>query len=118
MALSIGCGGASTRALDAAHCTFDIVCIQIRQFDLGNLPDFITPDLGDTLGLYKGMADSTPVTAAELAARIWESGYDRLKAPVRRVDTPDVPVPYNKAMEEVSSPSESRIAEAIRAVTR
>jgi pyruvate dehydrogenase E1 component beta subunit len=52
--------------------------------------------------------------AAELAARIWESGYDKLKAPVRRVDTLDVPVPYNKAMEEFISPSESRIAEAIR----
>ena len=54
--------------------------------------------------------------ASELAARVWESGYDKLKAPVRRVDTPDVPVPYNKAMEEFISPSESRIAEAIRAV--
>ncbi len=54
--------------------------------------------------------------AAELAARIWESGYDKLKAPVRRVATLDVPVPYNKAMEEFISPSEPRIAEAIRAV--
>lgn len=56
--------------------------------------------------------------AAELAARIWESGYDRLKAPVRRVDTADVPIPYNKAMEEFISPSESRIAEAVRALVR
>ena len=56
--------------------------------------------------------------AAELAARIWEVGYDKLKSPVRRVDTLDVPVPYNKAMEEFISPSESRIAEAIRAAMR
>jgi pyruvate/2-oxoglutarate/acetoin dehydrogenase E1 component len=56
--------------------------------------------------------------ASELAARIWESGYDKLKAPVRRVATLDVPVPYNKAMEEFISPSEARIAEAIRAVMR
>ena len=55
---------------------------------------------------------------AELAARIWEAGYDKLKAPVRRVDTLDAPVPYNKAMEEFISPSESRIAEAIHAVMR
>ena len=53
--------------------------------------------------------------ASELAARIWESGYDKLKAPVRRVATLDVPVPYNKALEEFISPSESRIVEAIRA---
>ena len=56
--------------------------------------------------------------ASELAARIWESGYDKLKSPVRRVATLDVPVPYNKAMEEFISPSESRIAEAIRAAIR
>jgi pyruvate/2-oxoglutarate/acetoin dehydrogenase E1 component len=53
--------------------------------------------------------------ASELAVRIWESGYDKLKSPVRRVATLDVPVPYNKAMEEFISPSESRLAEAIRA---
>jgi pyruvate/2-oxoglutarate/acetoin dehydrogenase E1 component len=34
------------------------------------------------------------------------------------VATLDVPVPYNKAMEEFISPSESRIAEAIRAAMR
>jgi pyruvate/2-oxoglutarate/acetoin dehydrogenase E1 component len=56
--------------------------------------------------------------AAELAARIWEAGYDKLKSPVRRVATLDVPVPYNKTLEEFISPSESRIIEAIRAVMR
>jgi pyruvate/2-oxoglutarate/acetoin dehydrogenase E1 component len=56
--------------------------------------------------------------AAELAARIWEAGYDKLKAPVRRVATLDVPVPYNKNLEEFISPSESRIIEAIRDMMR
>lgn len=56
--------------------------------------------------------------ASELAARIWEAGYDKLKAPVRRVATLDVPIPYNKTLEEFVSPSESRIVEAIRAVMR
>jgi pyruvate/2-oxoglutarate/acetoin dehydrogenase E1 component len=54
--------------------------------------------------------------SAELAARIWEAGYDKLKAPLRRVATLDVPVPYNKRLEEFISPSESRIIEAIRGV--
>ena len=56
--------------------------------------------------------------SAELAARIWEAGYDKLKAPLRRVATLDVPVPYNKNLEEFISPSESRIVEAIRDVLR
>lgn len=56
--------------------------------------------------------------AAELAARIGEAGFDKLKAPIRRVATLDVPVPYSERLEEFISPSESRINEAIHAVVR
>jgi acetoin:2,6-dichlorophenolindophenol oxidoreductase subunit beta len=56
--------------------------------------------------------------AAELAARIGEAGFDKLKAPVRRVTTLDVPVPFSRTLEDFISPSEARVAEAIRAVTR
>lgn len=56
--------------------------------------------------------------AAELAARIAEAGFDKLKAPLRRVTTRDVPVPYSGPLEEFISPSEARITEAIRAVVR
>ena len=56
--------------------------------------------------------------AAELVARIAEAGFDKLKAPIRRVATLDVPVPYSPPLEEFISPSEARIAEAIRAVAR
>jgi len=52
---------------------------------------------------------------AELAARIAESGFDRLKAPIRRVSTLDVPIAYSEPLENFISPSESRIAEAVRA---
>src|SRR2546430_1367780 len=38
--------------------------------------------------------------AAEIAACIAESGFDKLKAPVRRVATLDVPVPYSPRSEE------------------
>jgi len=56
--------------------------------------------------------------AAELVARIAEAGFDKLKAPIRRVATLDVPVPFSPALEEFVSPSEARIAEAIRATVR
>jgi pyruvate dehydrogenase E1 component beta subunit len=54
--------------------------------------------------------------AAEMAARIGEAGFDKLKAPIRRVTTLDVPVPYSAPLEEFISPSESRVADAVRAV--
>ncbi len=54
--------------------------------------------------------------AAELSARIVETGFDKLKAGIRRINTLDVLVPYSEPLEEYISPSESRITEAIRSV--
>ncbi len=54
--------------------------------------------------------------AAELAARIAEEGFDKLKAPIRRVTTPDVPIPFSPPLEEFVTPTEARITEAIRSV--
>jgi pyruvate/2-oxoglutarate/acetoin dehydrogenase E1 component len=56
--------------------------------------------------------------AAEIAARIAETGFDKLKAPLRRVATLDVPVPYSSPLEEYIGPREDRIIEALRAVLR
>jgi pyruvate/2-oxoglutarate/acetoin dehydrogenase E1 component len=56
--------------------------------------------------------------AAEIAARIAEAGFDKLKAPIRRVATFDVPVPYSPTLEDHIGPTESRIADAVRAALR
>jgi pyruvate/2-oxoglutarate/acetoin dehydrogenase E1 component len=53
--------------------------------------------------------------AAEIAARIAETGFDKLKTRIRRVSTLDVPVPYSPPLETHIGPSESRIMEALRA---
>src|SRR6266404_3729941 len=56
--------------------------------------------------------------AAEIAARIAETGFDKLKAPLRRVATLDVPVPFSPPLEDYIGPRGDRIIEAIRAVLR
>lgn len=56
--------------------------------------------------------------AAEILARIAESGFDKLKAAMRRVATLDVPVPFSPPLEAFISPTEARIAEAIRATMK
>ncbi len=53
--------------------------------------------------------------AAEIAARIAESGFDKLKTAIRRVSTLDVPVPYSPPLEEYIGPTPARITAAIRA---
>jgi len=54
--------------------------------------------------------------AAEIAARIVESGFDKLKAPIRRVATLDVPVPYSPPLEAHIGPSEARIIDGVKGV--
>ena len=56
--------------------------------------------------------------AAELVARIAESGFDKLNAPIRRFVRLDVPVAYSLPLEEAISPSAQRVVEAIRATLR
>ena len=54
--------------------------------------------------------------AAGLAAIIADQAFDSLKAPIKRVSIPHVPVPYARTLEEAITPSASRIAAAARQV--
>jgi pyruvate dehydrogenase E1 component beta subunit len=52
--------------------------------------------------------------AAEVSARIMEVGFDDLDAPVARVCSAEVPMPYAKHMEEAALPQPAKIVEAVR----
>jgi pyruvate/2-oxoglutarate/acetoin dehydrogenase E1 component len=54
--------------------------------------------------------------ASELAAIIAEDGFHSLKAPIRRVGIPNVPVPYHQAEEEFITPTADKIVAAAKAV--
>jgi len=55
---------------------------------------------------------------AECAARLQRALWGRLKAPVQRLAGWDVPIPYNRALENAVVPSTERIVEAIRSLMR
>jgi pyruvate dehydrogenase E1 component beta subunit len=55
---------------------------------------------------------------AELAALIAERALYELEAPVIRVASPDLPVPYAPSLEAGFHPGPARIAEAVRALVR
>jgi acetoin:2,6-dichlorophenolindophenol oxidoreductase subunit beta len=52
--------------------------------------------------------------AAGLAAIIADEGFDLLKAPIRRVSIPPVPIPYAQTMEDFVTPSPERIVATVR----
>jgi pyruvate dehydrogenase E1 component beta subunit len=54
--------------------------------------------------------------ASELAAGIGERAFDALRAPVRRLAVPDVPIPFAPNLEAAVVPSEEAIAAAVREV--
>lgn len=56
--------------------------------------------------------------AAELMAIIMEEAFDSLKAPVTRVTTYDIPIPFSKPLEEFVIPSEARVIEAAQALMK
>lgn len=56
--------------------------------------------------------------ASEIAAGLAERAFDRLRAPVRRLAVPDVPIPFAPSLETSVIPSEEEIAAAAREVVR
>jgi pyruvate dehydrogenase E1 component beta subunit len=51
---------------------------------------------------------------SEIAARVQEESFDYLDAPIERVGSQEVPVPYNRAMEHAVFPNKDRVVEAVR----
>jgi pyruvate dehydrogenase E1 component beta subunit len=55
--------------------------------------------------------------AAEVSARIMEEGFDFLDAPVSRVCSSEVPMPYARHMEEAALPSAEGVVQAVQELT-
>jgi pyruvate dehydrogenase E1 component beta subunit len=53
---------------------------------------------------------------AEIAAAMMENAFDYLDAPVERVSTADVPMPYSPALEELAMVTPQVIADAAKRV--
>jgi pyruvate dehydrogenase E1 component beta subunit len=54
--------------------------------------------------------------AGELSAQIMEHAFDYLDAPVARVSSKDVPLPYNRNLEFAALPSEEDVVDAVLAM--
>ena len=63
-------------------------------------------------------AIKTGGVSAEIAAGIMERFGDSLMAPIVRVASPDVPVPFSPILENAYRPDPPRIAEAARRLLR
>jgi pyruvate dehydrogenase E1 component beta subunit len=53
---------------------------------------------------------------AEVAARIYEEAFDFVDAPIQRVAQREVPLPYNRALEQLALPQVEDVIKAVREV--
>jgi len=54
--------------------------------------------------------------ASHIAALAADEGFDSLRAPIRRVTVPDIPMPYAPALEKAIYPNAARIVAAVRSI--
>ena len=59
-------------------------------------------------------ANATCAAGAQVAAVVAEHAFEDLDGPVRRVATPDVPIPFSPPLEQALLPSVDRVQEAAR----
>ena len=59
-------------------------------------------------------ANGTCAAGAQVAALIADRGFEDLDGPVRRVATPDVPIPFSPPLEQAVLPGVDRVKEAAR----
>ncbi|MGH7107918.1 MAG: transketolase C-terminal domain-containing protein, partial [Acetobacteraceae bacterium] len=55
--------------------------------------------------------------ATDISAQVAEQAFDALKAPIRMVSPPHVPVPFSPVLEDAFIPSVEKIVGAVRSVT-
>ena len=60
--------------------------------------------------------EDTPVCSVgrDLAARMADTGFDFLDAPIKTVNSADAPVPYSAALESLYTPSPEKVAATVR----
>jgi pyruvate dehydrogenase E1 component beta subunit len=61
-------------------------------------------------------AHQTAGAAAEIAAIVADEAFDALKAPIRRVTTPDVQIPFSPKLERPLYPNKEKIMAAVRTI--
>lgn len=53
---------------------------------------------------------------AEVSSRIYEQAFDYVDAPIKRVAQKEVPLPYNRALEQMAIPDEDSVIAAVKEV--
>lgn len=115
-------GGTLAKSLEAAE-TLATEQIGVEVIDLRVLRPLDTATILESVGRTRHavIVDEgwrSGGISAEISARITEQAFYELDAPVARVCTAEVPIPYAKHLEDAALPQATTIASAVREVLR
>jgi pyruvate/2-oxoglutarate/acetoin dehydrogenase E1 component len=103
----------------ALEATEDLDGASVEVLDLRSLvpldEDAILASVGKTAKVVVlDEANETCAAGAQVAALIADRGWELLDGPVRRIATPDVPIPFSPPLEQAVLPSVARVKETCR----
>jgi pyruvate dehydrogenase E1 component beta subunit len=114
----VAIAGAVPLALAAAETLaaegVDVEVVDPRTLKPLDLPTILTSVSKTGRLVIADPAHRTCSAASEIAAVVAERGFWDLRAPIRRVVTPDIPIPFAPSMERGLYPTRESIAEAVR----
>ncbi|HEY7547190.1 MAG TPA: alpha-ketoacid dehydrogenase subunit beta [Blastocatellia bacterium] len=113
-------GGSLGKTLDAAerlgHDGISAEVIDLRTLRPLDAETFLNSVAKTHRACVVDEAWRTGSLAAEISAQIMEKAFDELDAPVSRVCSEEVPMPYAKHMEEAALPQADKIVNAVRSM--
>jgi pyruvate dehydrogenase E1 component beta subunit len=116
----VAIGGTQQVALEAATLLADEGC-SVEVIDPRSLVPLDRPAILGSLErtgrlVIADPANRTCSAASEIAAIAAEEAFHSLKAPIARITTPDVPIPFSPSLEDPLYPAATDIVDAIRKI--
>jgi 2-oxoisovalerate dehydrogenase E1 component beta subunit len=103
--------GAALAAAEASGGAVEVIDLRtLVPLDLGTVMDSVAKT---SRLLVVDEANETCAAGAQVAAAVGEHGFELLDAPVRRLATPDVPIPFSPPLEAAVLPGAESIRRAI-----
>ncbi len=104
---------AEMAAIELAQCGVNAEVLDLRTLNPLDMPSIVESVRRTGRILIVEEACRTAGPGAEIAAQLFEQVYDYLDAPIRRLSTPDVPIPASSVLEAAILPNRDRIVEAV-----
>jgi pyruvate dehydrogenase E1 component beta subunit len=113
-----------SKMLDVSNKAADLLAQEGIEVEIVDLRTLRPLDMDPVLESFKKTNRAVVVeegwlsygVGAEVASRIYEEAFDYVDAPIQRVAQKEVPLPYNRTLEQLALPQVEDVIKAVREV--